>query len=140
MGTKRASIFAHRPLRIGLMALLTFMGVTGCATDHPEIHPPSVIQKALIGKTKQELLACAGTPIQETVQEDLLVLTYYKEASLLEESFAESKSTLPKAHHGCRARLGLKDDRVEGVEYVPVPNTVKDEEHCDEIFENCLAP
>ena len=69
---------------------------------------------------------------------DMAVLRYYKEASVLEESFAASKSSVARIHHGCWATLGLKNERVEGVQYDSVPSSYKHEEHCDEIFQNCV--
>ncbi len=70
---------------------------------------------------------------------DLTVLKYYKEASILEESFPASKGSVARIHHGCRATLALKNDRVEGIQYNSVPSSYKDEDHCDEIFENCIG-
>ena len=38
---------------------------------------PSVAQAGLIGKTKQELLACAGAPTNETTADAVATRTYY---------------------------------------------------------------
>ena len=94
-------------------------------------------QYRLMGKTKQEVLACAGIPIREQEHDDMAELIYYKEASLLEESFPSSKGSVPKNHHGCRASVQLKENHVVGVRYQSVPNSYHDEDHCDEIFESC---
>ena len=93
----------------------------------------------LIGKTRQELSACTSVQPQESMVGDLTVLKYYKEASILEESFPASKSAVARVHHGCWATLGLKNDRVEGVQYDSVPSSYKSDDHCDEIFQNCLG-
>lgn len=69
----------------------------------------------------------------------MTILKYYKEASILEESSFVSKSSFPRVHHGCWATLGLKNDRVEGVQYDSVPPSSRHEDHCDQIFANCIA-
>ena len=100
---------------------------------------PSPTQKALIGKSRQELMACTAVQPQESIVGDLTVLKYYKEASQFEESFSGTKSSVARIHHGCWATLGLKKDRVEGVQYDPVPSSYKGDDHCDEIFVNCVG-
>ncbi|WP_455388234.1 hypothetical protein [Petrachloros mirabilis] len=114
--------------------------VTGCVEALPNGSVDHSDQQALIGKTKQELLACAGKPVGEKTQDDLTVLTYYKEASLLEESFPESRSSFSKVHHGCRATVVLQRDRINEVRYESVPSSYQDEDHCVEIFERCTSP
>lgn len=112
---------------------------TGCAAVPPNgsgVHPG---QQALIGKTKQELLACAGPPVSESTRGDRVVFLYYKEASLLEESFPGSKSSFAKEHHGCLATLSLQNDRVSEVHYESVPSSYQDEDHCEEIFDPCAS-
>lgn len=84
-------------------------------------------------------MSCIPVPPQERVVGDLTLLKYYKEASLLEESFPGTKSSVARIHHGCWATLMLKDDRVEGVQYESIPATYKDDEHCDEIFVQCVG-
>ncbi len=120
-----------------LCGLCVVYGLAGCAGL--EDRPPHPVAEALIGKTQHELLSCAGAPLAESRHQGFTILTYYKEASLLEESFPLSKTTLPKVHHGCRARIRLEDDRVTGVEYHPVPQDFHEEVHCDEIFLPCLT-
>src|SRR5215472_3216238 len=113
---------------------------SGCASPPKEMPAPSVTQKALIGKTKAELLACAtGQPKTRTVC-DLTVLRYYKEAFQFEESFSGSKSSVARLHHGCWASLVLKHDRVEGVQYDSIPSSHIEDDHCDEIFAQCVGP
>ena len=46
----------------------------GCATSQPIA--PSSKGKALLGKSKLELVACAGTPLQETKTAEGIVLQY----------------------------------------------------------------
>jgi hypothetical protein len=112
------------------------VGLIGCAGSQPiEPNPPG---KALLGKSKQELVACAGKPLGESKTAEGTVLTYYKEAPMFEESFASSKASRPGAHHGCWARLLMEDDRVVGVEYRSVPPSVDATDHCEAIFRTCV--
>ena len=96
------------------------------------------IGKALLGKSKQELVACAGNPLKEAKTDEGTVLSYYKEAPMFEESFAFSKSSRSGVHHGCWAHLLMVDDRVVGVEYRSVPRSVDATDHCEEIFHTCV--
>jgi hypothetical protein len=122
-------------VRFALLFICPMLLFLACA-DHREVRD-SQPQHILMGKTKQEVLACAGAPIREDEHDDMAELIYYKEASLLEESFAGSKGSIAKIHHGCRAKVQLKGNRVTGVSYQSVPNSYHDEDHCDEIFESC---
>jgi hypothetical protein len=122
-----------------LLASLLIVGsveLIGCAASQPI--EPSPTGKALLGKSKQELVACAGSPLKETKTAEGTVLTYYKEAPMFEESFASSKSSRSGAHHGCWAHLLMADDRVVGVEYRSVPRSVDATDHCEEIFHTCV--
>jgi len=126
-------------LLISLLTLLSYLELSGCATTPTEPPAPSPTQKALIGKTQQELMSCVGITPEVKIIGEVTVLKYYKEASILEESSFVSKSSFPRVHHGCWATLALKNERVEGIQYNSVPSSYKDDDHCDEIFENCLG-
>jgi hypothetical protein len=108
----------------------------GCAAS--QTIEPSPTGKALLGKNKQELVACAGNPLQETKTAEGTVLSYYKEAPMFEESFVSSKASSSGAHHGCWAHLLMEDDRVVGVEYKSTPRSVDATDHCEEIFYTCV--
>jgi hypothetical protein len=116
-----------------ISAVLLFVG---CATiDQRELRENR--QRMLIGKSKHELVACAGLPIRESGHDNTNELIYYKEASLLEESFPGSKGSVAKIHHGCRVNVQLRENRVIGVHYQSIPDSYHDEDLCDEIFESC---
>jgi hypothetical protein len=66
-----------------------------------------------------------------------IVLQYYEEASMLEESFPFSKGSRAGLHRGCWASLLLADDRVIGVEYGAAPSTLNTDDLCERIFETC---
>lgn len=121
---------------ISSLVVCTAVWLIGCTVPQPL--EPSPIGKALLGKSRQELLACAGSPIQETKTVEGTVLSYYKEAPMFEESFPFSKSSRPGAHHGCWAHLLMGEDRVVGVEYRSVPRSVDATDHCEEIFHTCV--
>jgi len=120
---------------------MAFLGGTavmlaaGCATPAPP--QPGPIQRALIGKIKQELLACAGAPQSETAVEGGTVLTYYQRASPLEHYFSAARSGVACPRRGCEARLTLKDDRVVSVQFQAVPEALDGCEECGEIFARC---
>jgi hypothetical protein len=121
---------------ISALVLYIAVWLIGCAASQPI--EPSPIGKALLGKSKQELVACAGTPLEEAKTAEGTVMTYYKEASMLEESFSFSKGSRSGVHHGCWAHLLMGDDRVVGVEYRSVPRSVDATDHCEEIFHTCV--
>ncbi len=121
---------------ISALVLCIAVWLIGCAASQPI--EPNPIGKALLGKSKQALVACVGNPLQETKTTEGTVLTYYKEASMLEESFSFSKGSRSGVHHGCWAHLLMGDDRVVGVEYRSAPRSVDATDHCEEIFHTCV--
>ncbi len=122
-----------------VLAILSCLGLSSCATTPREPPPPSPTQKALVGKTQQELMSCVGIQPEVKTVEGVTQLKYYKEASQFEESFAGTKSSMARVHHGCWVTLRLANDVVTEVRYRSVPNDYLDYDHCDEIFENCLG-
>lgn len=110
--------------------------ILGCHSSPPitEGYPH---QQALKGKSTAEVLACAGTPLQEREEGTVTTLRYYKEAPLLEESMVSSKSSRPTVHHGCWATVVIRHQRVDQVRYRFVPSSVDASNDCEEIFANC---
>ena len=121
---------------LAVLGIIWCLAGGGCATAAPDKSYPA--QQALIGKPRQVVLSCAGQPLGETTSGQAVVLTYYKESPMLEESFMGTKGSVPRAHHGCRAKVTLKDDKVVDVTYQSVPSSFAAEDHCEEIFENCV--
>jgi len=72
---------------------------------------PGSVGTTLLGKTHAEIVHCAGTLLEARQEHDVVILTYYKEASILEEDFPQAKSSLSKVRHGCPVRLGFKNIR-----------------------------
>jgi len=118
-------------------ALASAMGCATVAADGSADYPA---RSALIGKSKRQLLACAGTPVSEHVSDEQAVAVYYKEASQLEESFPGSKSSFARVHHGCRATIILRQDQVSEARYESEPSSYQDEDLCEEIFASCVSP
>jgi hypothetical protein len=116
-------------------AAVSIVFVTACASA-PEVTSDNTVAKQLLGKSRAELLQCAGTPVKEVVHGDGVIFRYYKEAPMLDEARPFLKGSIAQSHHGCWARLLLEKDEVTGVEFRPVPKGTE-YEHCEEIFVNC---
>lgn len=124
-------------LQMALLSLSMAAGLMlGCQTMPPvtEGYPH---QEAMRGKTLQQVLACAGTPLQTREQGPATILRYYREAPLLEESMVSSKGSRPTVHHGCWATVILQDERVDKVRYHFVPGSVDASNDCEDIFASC---
>lgn len=116
--------------------LLGLLGLGGCATA-PRLEG-NHNQQAMVGKTKEQVLSCAGSPLRQATEGELTLLRYYREAPMLEESFATSKASRPGIHHGCWATVILQEGRVVEVQYRFAPSTVDASNDCEEIFEPCV--
>ncbi len=142
------SRWAHRLLAHIIMRLCTIHTLSGSSAiagrrpsawlpEHSPVTEGYPHQQGLLGKSKQEVLACAGPPLQERVEGPLTTLRYYKEAPLLEESMVGSKGSRPTVHHGCWASVVLQDQRVNHVRYRFVPSSVDASNDCEAIFADC---
>lgn len=94
-------------------------------------------QQTLMGKTRQEVVACAGQPLRETQSDAVTILTYYKQGEAVEGAPKEPTTSSPGVTHGCRATVLFKEQRVTGVQYEPVPDFVTAFDHCEELFAAC---
>jgi hypothetical protein len=110
----------------------------GCASSPPEAKPDNPTAKRLVGKTRAELLQCAGPPIREVPYGHGLIFRYYREAPMFEESSPFLKGSIANEHHGCWANLLLEQDEVTGVEFRPVPEGGQYDDHCEDIFVRCM--
>ena len=100
---------------------------------------PFPAQERLKGKSRPAVEACAGQPGRVIVGADGTRLLYFRESCCLERSFATSKgSQVVTPPHGCRAEVRLQDDRVVEVQYHSVPPHLAAQDHCEEIFTECL--
>ena len=130
-------IWCCQATKIGLLAL-TGLLVTACAGGLADRADAVKMADVLKGKTKQDLLACAGAPRRETISDGLTAMLYQEEAELVELSVPSAKSSGPRdVPHRCRATVTLKDGRVTDVHYESVPAWLGAEDHCDEIFAHC---
>jgi hypothetical protein len=121
---------------VGGAAASLLMLMFACATVSPDGSFPA--QRALVGKTAQEVLACAGEPRERTDSGEETRFTYYRKAPVFEKSIAVSKGSVPCPGHACRAVVVFKGDRVTEVQFHPEPPSLGGCEHCEDIFQACL--
>ena len=120
------------------LAFPILTGMTSCATEIPPVvSAPASVEKALIGKSKQELLACTAVTPDERMLGDTSQLMFYKEASLLEESFPVTKASSARVHHDRLAHIQLIEGRVQSIHYHAGPLSCVGFDHCDHTFEAC---
>jgi hypothetical protein len=132
--------FSVRFFRLTKMGRLVLVGLlfTACAGGPSDRSDAVKMADVLKGKTKQDLLACAGAPRSERTAQSLTTMVYQEEAELVELSVPGAKSSGPRDRpHRCRATVTLQDDRVTDVRYESVPKWLGAENHCDEIFAHC---
>ncbi len=120
----------------GLLTVLTAVLLLACHSA-PLITEGYPHQQSLRGKNREQVLACAGTPLREWQDREFTLLRYYREAPLLEESMVSSKSSRPTVHHGCWATVLLQQNRVDQVQYRFAPSSVDASNDCEEIFARC---
>lgn len=101
--------------------------------------PVGVNGQALLGLTQERLRVCAGSPLREITQPASMLLVYYREAAMFEESSIGSKSSTLGYHHGCWATILVEEGRVSGVEFRPVPDPDANAHECQEIFAACAS-
>lgn len=138
---KRISVLScisvRRLTRMGLLAC-TGLLLTACAGGLADRSDVVRMADVLRGKTKQDLLACAGVPRRENTSQGLTTMVYQEEAELVERSIPGAKSSGARdVPHSCRATVILNDDRVTDVRYESVPKWVGAEDHCENIFARC---
>lgn len=97
-------------------------------------------QTAMRGKTRAEVLHCAGAPLRERHTGTIAELFYYREAPILEESGIASKGSIPKVHHGCWVTVILRQDRIVDVQYQFVPDFFNAANDCEHVFQQCTVP
>jgi len=130
-------IRSRRITRMGMLALAGLL-FTACAGGQVDRLSAVEMADVLKGKTKQEVLTCAGAPQRESTSEGLTAMVYQHEAELVERSVPVAKSSGARdVPHSCRATITLKDDRVTDVRYESVPAWIGAEDHCEEIFARC---
>lgn len=116
----------------GLLGLMT---IAGCATAATVGEYPN--QQKVIGKSRADVLACAGKPVKEQTRNDVVLLQYYREAPVLEESQPVGKGSMSTNRHGCWATVVLTDDRVTDVRYRFAPPSMDASNDCEAIFDPC---
>lgn len=120
-------------LRICLLVILV-ASMTGCAAMRAEEHATAVL-----GKTKVELLSCAGVPLREYQEGDLTFLTYSVESGKIVgmSRIGRGPGMLAGASHQCEATVTLRDSKVTQVQY---RSTARNDGPCEPIFRGCAGP
>jgi hypothetical protein len=120
--------------------MVLFLVVSCAHEEHAQQSRPvqhSQIRENIVGKTKEAIVSCAGQPVKEVATKEGLVMQYYMEAPMFEESAVFLKGSRPGIHHGCWANLLIDQDRIVGAEYKAVPESFEDVNLCDRLFESC---
>ncbi|HEX7768289.1 MAG TPA: hypothetical protein VF443_16375 [Nitrospira sp.] len=128
----RSGTFHLLAIGSGLLGLMT---IAGCATAAIVGEYPN--QQKVTGKSKADVLACAGKPVKEQTRNDVVLLQYYREAPVLEESQPVGKGSMSTNRHGCWATVVLTDDRVTDVRYRFAPPSMDASNDCEAIFDPC---
>ena len=90
---------------MGLLAL-TGLLLTACAGGPADRSSAVKMADVLKGKTKQDLLTCAGAPRRESTSEGLTAMVYQHDAELVERSVPSAKSSGARdVPHSCRATV-----------------------------------
>jgi hypothetical protein len=111
---------------------------SGCASTPTQTKSDNPTAQRLIGKTRAGILTCAGTPLREDPYGHGVVLRYYREAPMLDESRSFLKGSTPGEHHGCWASLLIEQEEVTGVEFRTVPQGAgTEDDDCEAIFADC---
>jgi len=126
-----------RPAFPQTILIILMAGIASSCHIEPPVTEGYLHQQSLRGKSKEQVLACAGAPLQERQVGTSTLLRYYREAPLLEESMVSSKSSRPTVHHGCWATVVVHEHHVDQVQYRFVPSSVDASNDCEEIFADC---
>ncbi|HSF70199.1 MAG TPA: hypothetical protein VLA47_07435 [Nitrospira sp.] len=125
-------------MHIRSAAAILVLFLSGCASAALETNSDNPTAQRLIGKTRAQILQCAGTPLREAPFGHGVILRYYKEAPMLEESRGFLKGSTPGEHHGCWASLLIEHEEVTGVEFRTVPQGAGNtDDDCEAIFALC---
>ena len=110
------------------------LALVGCAATGQR--GGAFVQQMLLGKSEQDISACAGDPKRRIEDGRGVRLIYRDEPTMLERSFPSARGTVTCPHHGCEAHVLLENGRTAQVEYHPFPEG-GDCDHCDRIFARC---
>lgn len=117
-------------------SLLGLLSTAWCASAATVGEYPN--QQKVIGKSKADVLACAGKPVKEQTRNDVVLLQYYREAPVLEESQPVGKGSMSTNRHGCWATVVLTEDRVTDIRYRFAPPSMDASNDCEAIFDPCV--
>jgi len=121
-----------------LAGIVLGMVAVACAPRQPLETQTDQVQHPILGKTKTDIVSCAGPPVGTVETQTGLILRYYREAAMLDESPVFLKGSRPGIHRGCWAHVMLENDRVVGAEFRSAPESLQDVSLCDRMFESCM--
>jgi hypothetical protein len=116
---------------------------SGCAVQRAEI--ANRAQSEMIGKSKKDLLGCAGVPLRQERVDDLEFLTFggggdsVGTAVVTSTSPSTAVASGKSAHRYCEATFVLKDGVIQRVNYQGrTGGLLTKGEQCAFIVENCV--
>jgi hypothetical protein len=122
-----------------VFALVAIVLLSGCAAQQTQpmggIRAPKI---EVTGNTKQELLACAGTPIRQEREEGVEFLTY-STAPVPTPGTAPGGLLQAKKMRSltCEATIAIRNGIVSGIEYRDGAGKPAEPEQCAPLFERC---
>lgn len=126
--------------RLMIISLLMLTFLFGCVTAATRVHRSKIAEKAkteLIGKSKAEILSCAGAPVSKDTSGKLEFLSYMSGNKL--EKFDKQKK-LPEDTRYCEVTFVFENDTVIDILYTgrTGARSSKDEQ-CAFVVEKCMA-
>lgn len=126
--------------RLMIISLLMLTFLFGCVTAATRVHRSKIAEKAkteLIGKSKAEILSCAGAPVSKDTSGKLEFLSYMSGNKL--EKFDKQKK-LPEDTRYCEVTFVFENDTVIDILYTgrTGARSSKDEQ-CAFVVEKCMT-
>ena len=123
--------------KLFLLSLLILIFLSGCMVAATRVHRSKVAQRAkteLIGLSKIEILACAGTPVRSDQGNKLEYFTYLGSSEKIDKS-----GKVPADARYCEVTFTFENNKVTDINYTgrTGANQTKDEE-CAFVVEKCL--
>lgn len=126
--------------RFMIISLLILTFLFGCVTAATRVYRSRIAEKAkteLIGKSKTEILSCAGTPVSKDTSGKLEFLSYMSGNKL---GKADKQKKFPEDTRYCEVTFVLENDQVIDILYTgrTGARSSKDEQ-CAFVVEKCMS-
>src|SRR5215217_1035811 len=118
-------------------SLVSLSALMACSAPETTVILPN--RDASIGMTADALRQCAGSPRHETKKNgNVTVLSYYKEAPILQQSFSGARSSISRLSlHACWVTARVEQETVKEISYRSVPQTIDASMYCEAILKPC---